>query len=32
VYKNKGLVLDFEPKKGVKDYGRLLDLIKPKLK
>jgi hypothetical protein len=27
VYKSRGIVIDFEPKRGVKDYDRLLGLI-----
>ena len=30
--KTKGLVVDFEAKKGVKDYPRLFELIKDRLK
>ena len=30
-YKKKGVVIDFEPKRGVKDYERLLGLVKPRL-
>lgn len=30
-YQDRGLVLDFEPKKGVKDYPLLLELLKGKL-
>jgi adenylate kinase len=32
VYKKKGIVIDFEAKRGVKDHPRLLELLQPKLK
>lgn len=30
-YRAKNIVIDFEVKKGKKDYPRLWDLVKPKL-